>query len=132
MSKFLLMGLGLTRRAATRPSLQWATYGRSEGFRDRCSWRAAPVEPAFRGAGASTHRGCPISVADQREAAHCSSLARSQHPHRTDRSRMPEKTHKESCRAAASLFFWAERLASNSAGGKHYVTLPADRRLTLC
>jgi hypothetical protein len=39
-------------------------------------------------------------------------------PHRTDRSRMPEKTHKERCRAAASLFFWVARLASNSAGGK--------------
>ena len=39
-------------------------------------------------------------------------------PHRTDRSRMPEKTHKASCRVAAPLFFWVARLASNSAGGK--------------
>ncbi len=31
---------------------------------------------------------------------------------------MPEKTHKGSCRAAASFLFWASRLRSNSAGGK--------------
>ena len=60
----------------------------------------------------------PIPGADQREAAPRFSCARSQDQHRTDRSRMPEKTHTESCRAAASLFFWVARLASNSAGGK--------------
>jgi hypothetical protein len=38
--------------------------------------------------------------------------------HRIERLPMPQKTHRESCRAVASTLFTAS-LASNSAGGKY-------------
>ena len=54
--------------------------------------------------------------ADQREAVLRAKLGGNPSPYRTDRSRMPKKTHRASCRAAAS-FCCAARLDSNSAGG---------------